>query len=179
VEPVPRRPGDHPDFVANIGVKPFTTPILRTFGFRTTLVVANLVAFLSLALCATFTAHTPLALVVLVLVPVGLSRSVGFTAYNTIYLADIAPEEMTSANTLASTVQQLTVGLGVALGAIALYAATPIDNALRISGTARGPFAIAFLLIAILPLGAAVEASALHPTEGSTLTAPLKEPSKR
>jgi hypothetical protein len=86
---------------------------------------------------------------------------------------------MTNANTLASTVLQLTLGLGVALGAIALYAATPIDHALRISSTGRGPFAIAFLLIAILPLGAAIEAATLHPSAGSTLTAPLKEPAKR
>jgi EmrB/QacA subfamily drug resistance transporter len=168
-----------PIFVANVGIKPFTTPVLRTFGFRTTLVAANLVSFLSLGLCATFTARTPLPIVALLLVPVGLSRSVGFTAYNTIYLADIAPEEMTNSNTLASTVLQIARGLGVALGAISLYAATPIDHAFRISSTGRGPFAIAFVLIAILPLGAAIEAATLHPSAGSTLTAPLKELSKR
>ena len=67
-------------------------------------------------------------------------RSIGFTAYNTLYLADIAPDEMNNANTLASTAQQLTLGLGVAVGAIALYAATPINRAFDVASAGRGLF---------------------------------------
>lgn len=165
-----------PVFVANMGIKPLTTPILRTFGFRTTLVTANLVSFAALALCAILTAHVSLVIVALILTVVGSARSVGFTAYNTLYLADIGPQEMTDANTLASTVLQLTLGLGVALGAIALYAATPVSRVLGFARTGREPFVLAFLLIALLPLGAAVDATALHPTAGSVLTAPFRRP---
>jgi hypothetical protein len=102
--------------------------------------------------------HTPLVVVVLVQLPVGMSRSIGFTAYNTLYLADIAPEELNNANTLASTVQQLTMGLGVAVGAIALYAATPIDKAFGVATSARRPLVIAFLLIGLLPLAKRADA---------------------
>jgi EmrB/QacA subfamily drug resistance transporter len=161
-----------PIFVANIGIKPFTTRLMRRFGFKTTLIASNLASGLALALCATFNAHTPLVLVVLVLLPVGMFRSIGFTAYNTLYLADIAPEELNNANTLASTVQQLTMGLGVAVGAIALYAATPIDKAVGVASSGRGPFVIAFLLIGLLPLAAAAESTALGRGAGSTLTGP-------
>jgi MFS family permease len=167
-----------PIFVANIGIKPFTTRLIRRFGFKTTLIVSNLASGVSLALCATFRAHTPLVLVVLVLVPVGMFRSLGFTAYNTLYLADIAPEEMNNANTLASTAQQLTLGLGVAVGAIALYAATPIDKAFGVAASGSAPFVIAFLLMGLLPLAAAGESTALGRDAGSTLTAPLAKRSK-
>lgn len=167
-----------PIFVANIGIKPFTTRLIRRFGFKTTLIVSNLASGVSLALCATFRAHTPLVLVVLVLVPVGMFRSLGFTAYNTLYLADIAPEEMNNANTLASTAQQLTLGLGVAVGAIALYAATPIDKAFGVAASGSAPFVIAFLLMGLLPLAAAGESTALGRGAGSTLTAPLAKRSK-
>jgi EmrB/QacA subfamily drug resistance transporter len=162
-----------PIFVANIGIKPFTTRLMRKFGFKTTLIVSNLASGLALMLCATFRAHTPLVLVVLVLLPVGMFRSIGFTAYNTLYLADIARDEMNNANTLASTIQQLTMGLGVAVGAIALYAATPIDKAFGVASSGRGPFLIAFLLIGILPLAAAGESATLGRGAGSTLTGPL------
>jgi MFS family permease len=167
-----------PIFVGNIGIKPFTTRLMRRFGFKATLIVSNLASGLALALCATFSAHTPLVLVVLVLLPVGIFRSIGFTAYNTLYLADIARDEMNNANTLASTVQQLTMGLGVAVGAIALYAATPIDKALGAASSGRGPFVIAFLLIGLLPLAAAGESTTLARGAGSTLTAPLAKRSE-
>ncbi len=162
-----------PIFVANIGIKPFTTRLMRRFGFKTTLIASNLASGLALALCATFSAHTPLVVVVLALLPVGMFRSIGFTAYNTLYLADIAPEELNNANTLASTVQQLTMGLGVAVGALSLYAATPIDKSLGVVTSARGPFVIAFLLIGLLPLAAAGESTTLGRAAGSTLTGPL------
>lgn len=47
----------------------------------------------------------------------GMSRSVGFTAYNTIAFADVSANEMTAANTLSSTLQQLAAGLGITLRA--------------------------------------------------------------
>ena len=79
-------------FVGNITIKPFTTAILQRFGFRTVLITAAGVSGIGLALCASFTAGTPLALIVLVLVVGGVFRSIGFTAYNTIVFADVAPE---------------------------------------------------------------------------------------
>ena len=161
-----------PVFVGNIGIKPLTTPILRRFGFRRTLVVANCAAGVTLALCAAFTAATPLALIVGDLLLSGIARSVGFTAYNTIVFADVAQGEMNNANTLLSTIQQLTMGLGVAVGGLALYAGAPIDRLLGIVGSERGPFVVAFLLVAVLPFVAVVESVSLARQAGATLIAP-------
>ena len=160
-----------PVFVGNIGIKPLTTPILRRFGFRAVLVTSACAAGATLALCATFTDGTPLVLIVLVLLASGIFRSIGFTAYNTIVFADVAPEEMNNANTLTSTIQQLTMGLGVAVGALALYAGTPIDRLIGVAGGAAGPFAVAFLLIAALPLVGALESATLKRHAGSAISA--------
>jgi len=104
-------------FAGNITIKPFTTSILRRFGFRTVLVTACAASGLTLALCAGFTAGTPLVVIALVLVVSGVFRSIGFTAYNTIVFADVTPEGMSNANTLTSTIQQLTMAWAWLLGA--------------------------------------------------------------
>jgi EmrB/QacA subfamily drug resistance transporter len=161
-----------PLFLGNIGIKPLTTPILHRFKFKTVLVTSCMAATATLALCATFSATTPLVLVVVVLLLSGTFRSIGFTAFNTIVFADVPQERMSSANTLTSTVQQLTMGLGVAVGALALSAGGPIARALGGTGTGRAPFVVAFALVACLPLLAAAESVSLERRAGSALTAP-------
>ena len=131
-------------FVGNITIKPFTTAILHRFGFRTVLMTSAAAAGFTLALCASFTPGTPLVLIELVLVVSGVFRSIGFTAYNTIVFADVAPEGMGNANTLSSTIQQLTMGLGVAVGALALRAGAPLDRLVGAASTGGGPFARGF-----------------------------------
>ena len=158
-------------FVGNITIKPFTTAILHRFGFRTVLMTSGAAAGFTLALCASFTPGTPLVLIELVLVVSGVFRSIGFTAYNTIVFADVAPEGMGNANTLSSTIQQLTMGLGVAVGALALRAGAPFDRLVGAASTGGGPFDAAFLLLAVVAFLAAAEAALLAPQAGSAIVA--------
>jgi EmrB/QacA subfamily drug resistance transporter len=160
-------------FVGNIGIKPFTTPILHRFRFRTVLVASGTAAAVTLALCAAFSRSTPLVLIVVDLVASGVFRSIGFTAYNTIVFADVVPTEMSNANTLSSTVQQLSMGLGVAVGAISLQVGTHLVGAgPHAAAGARGPYTVAFLLIAALPLVAVIGATRLSRHAGSAVRDP-------
>ena len=135
-------------FLGNIGMKPFTTWVMRRWGFRTTGVATGLLASATMALCALLTPSTPLALTVLVLFGGGLTRSMQFTVLNTLGFADIPPPRMSGASTLASVAQQMSVGMGVALGAALLHLC-----ALRHGGApALGDFHLAFALVAILML---------------------------
>ena len=52
----------------------------------------------------------------------GIGRSVSLTCYSTIAFSDTPPEQIRDANTLQATAQQLAVGLGVPVGAVALRA---------------------------------------------------------
>jgi EmrB/QacA subfamily drug resistance transporter len=161
-----------PLFAGNMGIKPLTTPILRRFGFRAVLIASATATGVLLALCATFTAGTPLAVLIAVLLGTGIARSVGFTAYNTIVFADVEPEEMNNANTVTSTLQQLTLGLGVTVGALALYAGPPIDRLLAVPATGRAPFVAAFVLVAALPFLAVIESASLDRQAGAAVTGP-------
>ena len=159
-------------FVGNLGIKPFTGPLLRRFGFRTVLVHAALWSAVTIALCGLVTAHTPLAVTALLLFASGVFRSIGFTAYNTISFVDVASDAIGDANTLTTTVQQLTMGLGVVAGALALRAGGPIAKLLGVTAGARAAFAMAFCLIAIVALLAVVESALLPRDAGAAATAP-------
>ncbi|HEY8317710.1 MAG TPA: MFS transporter [Amnibacterium sp.] len=141
-------------FVGNLGIKPATTPLLTRFGFRPVLVLATLASVLAAVLNAFLTASTPLPLIGFLLVFGGAARSIGFTAYNTVAFADVPAARMTDANTLASTIQQIAAGLGVAVGAVALRAGTAIAG--EVGGLL--PYRVAFLVIAAVLAVAAVEA---------------------
>ena len=57
-----------------------------------------------------------------------------FTSLNTLGFADIPPSQMSAATTFASMVQQMTMGMGVAAGAIALRIAALLRH-----GSASNP----------------------------------------
>ncbi len=141
-------------FIGNLGIKPLTTPLLVRFGFRTVLLVSSACAAASIGLVALVGGATPLVLVAALLLFSGVARSVGFTAYNTIAFADIRARDMTAANTLASTIQQLAAGFGVSVGAVALRLGELFSG----PPTTLGPYRFTFLLLAALTLVATVEA---------------------
>jgi len=107
-------------FAGNLAMKPGTTPILRRFGFRTVLLANGALTAASLFACGFLSPATPIPLVVIVLFFGGACRSMQFTALTTIQFADVPPPEMSGANTLSSMVSQLTMGMGIAVGAVEL-----------------------------------------------------------
>jgi hypothetical protein len=50
----------------------------------------------------------------------GALRSVGFTAYNSLAFAEVDGEDLTHANTLNASVQELAAALGIAVAALPL-----------------------------------------------------------
>lgn len=150
-------------FVGNLGIKPATTPLLTRFGFRPVLVLATVASVVAAVLNAFLTASVPLVLIGLLLLLGGAARSIGFTAYNTVAFADVPGAGMTDANTLASTLQQIAAGLGVAVGAVALRGGTAV------AGTGLAPYRIAFLVIAAVLAIAAVEALVAPGTLGERI----------
>lgn len=150
-------------FAGNLVMKPMTTPILRRFGFRPVLVVNGVLNAAALACCALIAKDTPLAVSCAVLFVGGMTRSMQFTALNTIAFADIPP----AANTLFSAAFQLAMGLGVALGAIAWR----LGDALAAPDAEPAfPFRVAFLVVAAVALLAVRDSMALSPYAGAHVT---------
>ena len=107
----------------NLGMKAVTTPVLRRFGFRPVLIVNGTLAAASIAACVLLSPGSPAWWIIVVLVAQGMTRSMQYTALNTLGFADI-PKALTSgASTLTSMVQQMTTGMGVAFAALMLHLA--------------------------------------------------------
>jgi EmrB/QacA subfamily drug resistance transporter len=156
-------------FAGNVAVKPFTTPLLRRFGFRRVLVVNGTATAVTFSLCGALGPRTPVFVVASVLFLSGVCRSVSLSAYASIGFADIDPDRTGDANTLSSTVQQLAAGLGVALGALALRAASPLASLIGMGGPVAA-YRVAFAMLALLPLTAVVEAVRLGRDAGAAVT---------
>jgi hypothetical protein len=86
---------------------------------------------------------------------------VGFTAYNTMAFADVEPPDMTRANTLSSTVQQVAAGFGVAVAAVVLRAAAPLGGP-----RSSVPYDVTFAVVALLLAVACLEGILLSPSAG-------------
>lgn len=107
-------------FAGNLGMKTITTPMLRFFGFRTVLVGDGLISTACIGAFALLSPATPDIVTYALLFLAGLSRSMNFTALNTLAFADIQPAQRSSASTLSSMLQQVSLLLGVAVGAASL-----------------------------------------------------------
>jgi hypothetical protein len=100
-----------------LGMKTIIPIVLRTFGFRFALAVNAVISSFMVGLCATFTPGAPFAWVIAVLLIGGFFRSLQYTSLNTIAYADIDPRYMSRATSLVAVSQQLSLSVGVALGA--------------------------------------------------------------
>ena len=166
-------------FAGNLAMKPATTPILRRFGFKPVLVVNGILNAVFITACALFSPDTPLWFIVPVLFIGGMCRSMHFTALNTIAFADIPPQQMTGANTLFSTVFQLTMGMGIAVGAIGIRIGQAISAPLGASGIVAIEFRLAFVLLGIIALFAVVDCLSLDRRAGDNVARKQKADEKK
>ena len=153
-------------FAGNLAIKTVTTGILRRFGFRRIMVANGILAALAIGACGFLTRDTPHWLVGLVLLLGGAFRSMQFTSLSAIQFADVPAGRMARANTLASMVQQLTLGLGITVGA-ALLNASAWFHGRGAGAPALADFRFAFFGAAALALLGLVDTFRLDRAAGS------------
>lgn len=153
----------------DLTMKVFSTRILRRFGFRQTLIVNGIFVGLTMLACAAFSAATPVAAIAAVLFVAGLSRSVQFGAFNALTYVDVPPAQMSSASSLASTIQQMSFGIGIAFAALALHLAA-LWNGSSAQAFTVADFRIAFMATAALAICAALAFTRLDPHAGAIAT---------
>ncbi|HUU24103.1 MAG TPA: DHA2 family efflux MFS transporter permease subunit [Methyloceanibacter sp.] len=108
--------------VGAIAMKTTAARIIRRIGFKRILVWNAILTATFTAAAALFTAVTPAAIILGVLLVGGFFKSLQFTAINSIAYADIDEKEMSKATSFASVAQQLSMSAGVAVGALVLEA---------------------------------------------------------
>ena len=105
-------------FAGNLTIKPLTTPLMRRFGIRNVLLVNGVASVACFGLLATLHTGMPVVLIAAILYLSGALRSIGFTAYNSLAFSDVDGDDLTHANTLNASVQELAAGLGIAVAAL-------------------------------------------------------------
>lgn len=155
-------------FAGNLAMKPLTGPLLRRYGFRTVLLWNGVLTALALAACGWLHADTPKAITLFVLFLGGLGRSMELTALTTMGFADLSEKLKSSGTTLATTINQMTTSLGVAVSALALHA----------SATLRGhssafDFRVAFCVMAGLAVLSLPSYWTMHPAAGAAVSGNL------
>jgi EmrB/QacA subfamily drug resistance transporter len=140
--------------------------ILRRFGFRSTLTWNSLVASLMLMACAAFTATTPVAVMVAVLLLGGFFRSLQFTSVNTIAYADIESHRMSRGTALVAVAQQLSQSVGVAVGALV------VETVLRFRGhgtLVADDFPPAFIVVGLIAASSTFLFATMPPDAGADM----------
>jgi EmrB/QacA subfamily drug resistance transporter len=156
-------------FAGNLVMKLVTTRLLHRFGFRSVLIINGILNALTIFACMLITAETPFAVIVVLLFLSGLTRSLQFTAVNALTYADVPQDRMNGANTLSNMAQQMAMGGGVALGALALRFAEFVNPASAGPGIPAADFQIAFFIVGMVALLAALDAIRLAPNVGEAI----------
>jgi MFS family permease len=101
-------------------MRPLMSVTLRRFGFRQVLIYNAVLSALTTALCAFFTPGSSTLTIWLIVLAGGFFSALQFTSLNTLLYADIAGPDVGRATSLGSVVQQVSLGLAVAVGGIEL-----------------------------------------------------------
>jgi len=133
--------------VGAIGMKTAAGTILKRFGFRTVLMFNAIVSGVMIAAPASFTATTPITIMLAILFVGGFFRSLQFTCINAISFAETDQPEMSQATSFTSAFQQIALSIGITVGASMLQ----LSLAIRHSETlAASDFTPAFLVVGVI-----------------------------
>jgi EmrB/QacA subfamily drug resistance transporter len=151
--------------IAAVVIRPITAKLLRIFGFRRLLLVNSVLSAGMIASFAWFDQTTPHTVLIAVMMVFGVVRNTQFNSVQLLSYVDIPSPRLSAATSLGSVVQQMTMGLGVSLGA----------GALAMLGAANGrptvpEFQHVFLIIALLPLIGIPGFISLRPADGAEVS---------
>ncbi|WP_137389616.1 DHA2 family efflux MFS transporter permease subunit [Rhodoligotrophos defluvii] len=145
--------------------------VLSEWGFRNVLIWNAWACGISMAACALFTPSTPYWVMVAVLLVGGVFRSLQFTALNTIAFADLPQRALSNATGFISMAQQLSLSLGIALGAAllqlaVLYTGGPVTTE---------EFIPAFVAVGMISALSALTFMRLHQDAGAEISGRVVE----
>jgi EmrB/QacA subfamily drug resistance transporter len=103
-----------PQAIAAMSLKMTMPKILARVGYRGVLISNTLIIGLLIVLFATIGIGTPIWLIVIQAFCFGFFTSLQYTSMNTLVYADVTEEQTSSASTIASTMQQMSISFGVA-----------------------------------------------------------------
>ncbi len=103
-----------PQAIAAMSLKMTMPGILTRFGYRGVLISNTVILGLLISLFATIGVATPIWLIVALGFCFGFFSSLQYTSMNTLVYADVNEQQASSASSIASTMQQMSISFGVA-----------------------------------------------------------------
>jgi MFS family permease len=138
-------------------------------GYRRVLISNTMILGLLIILFATIGVGTPVWLIVVQVFVYGFFTSMQYTSMNTLVYADVTEEQASSASTIASTMQQMSISFGVASASLVTALFIPdrfhSDAAQMIHGIHE-----AFLILGGLTIVSAIVFRELQGNDGSAIS---------
>jgi MFS family permease len=141
------------------------TTAIRHFSFRSVLIMSNLAAAAINFTPALYRPFTPAWLIFTLTIVTGLSRSMQFTINNTVAYADLSRNQLSSASTLSSVIQQVGHALGISLGGLLLVMSREAHQGMLTAGA----FAMPFVVMSLIGATASIVYRRLHAGAGENI----------
>ena len=158
-----------PQAIAAMTLKMFMPHILSRLGYRTVLLSNTLILGLMILGFATINATTAVWRIVLMVFAYGFFTSLQYSSMNTLVYADIDAEDTSSASTISSTGQQMSVSFGVAAASLVTAFFIPNrfhTNAVQmVHGVHQG-----FGVLGVLTMLSALVFVGLHKDDGASVS---------
>ena len=148
-------------------MKTIAPALLQRHGFRKVLLVNAVLAGLAIASYGLFTPSMPHLLMLALVAFGGFFPSLQFTCLNSIVYAEIASADAGRATSLASVVQQLSLGLGVIVAGMTLQISQRVQGHAQLGAADFWP---AFVVVGLFSILSVVETRRLPPGAGAALT---------
>jgi len=158
-----------PQALAAMSLKLTMPRILTRFGYRGVLISNTMALGVLILLFAFIGGNTPIWLIVALLFCFGFFTSLQYTSMNTLVYADVSERETSSASTIASTAQQMSVSFGVAAASLVAALFIPdrfhADPPALMHGIHEG-----FLVLGIMTIVTTVVFHGLRANDGSAVS---------
>jgi MFS family permease len=158
-----------PQAIAAMSLKLTMPKILARFGYRAVLVSNTIIIGLFIMLFATIGRRTPVWLIVMEVFCYGFFTSLQYTSMNTLVYAEVNDEQASSASTIASTMQQMSISFGVASASLVTAFFIP-DHAKSNSTQFIHGIHLAFFVLGGMTLFSTVVFRSLKADDGDTVS---------
>lgn len=148
-------------------MKALASVALRRYGFRMVLMANAVFAGMAIASYGLFTSHTPYYVMLLAVLLGGFFPSLQFTCLNSIAYADISSRDASRATSIASVVQQLSLGMGVTIAGLVLQISNYVQGHATI---VEADFWPAFLVVGLFSVASVPITARLPKNAGRELT---------
>ncbi|HEY0296295.1 MAG TPA: MFS transporter [Bordetella sp.] len=153
--------------IGSFGIKTIAIKVLKRWGFRNVLMVNAVLVGISVAVCGVLHPGMSRLTIWLIVTLGGLFPALQFTSLNSLAYADIESRDIGRATSVASVIQQMSLGLGVTVAGMLLHFSQALHGRPEIDWTDFWP---AFLVVGMFSVASVAFTRRMPPDGGSGVT---------